>query len=751
MLSFNDGIGLLEGDIAANWTPDFSHLRFSTRVYSGDHGEVYDANGEYRDEHPRQFALGFQGAGMRTSRIFPYDAAVDAGFRLSWVEGRSIDAEAEVSSLTWMLGQETITASASARINNSILRFDNIQAAYAGIEVWLPYVEVNRAAATAEASGLLQGIIDSRPLDIVFTSQSVFAANTNWFDLINRLEYFDSTLTVETARFDAIEAEEAFTFLVSSRPQNGDAVFSVSGGPKNMLRATYSPGSDGKIFAALSAPFPVRGSFTGSIGSGSIDIHSPDLYVDLASFWQFMPRDAPVAFPSGIVTASVRVSGPLNDPGFFGTALATSVHIAIPEQLPEPIRPAPVLFTLTGEQMTFGPVDSVVGRGGGSASAWFRFERWVPNIFEIDITVPYDTPIPYDINISGLLANGLASGQLIVAMEDLQLSLTGDLVAHSTIISINFDDFATEADFLSGQGRGGPAQTLAEMTITAGRRVEFIWPNRITPWLQATADRGGQIRVSSDSSSNSFTLVGNLALRGGELLWLERNFIIREGSLSFNESDSSFNPMISARAEIREVSEEGPTTISLVVDNAPLLDFTPRFVPRPPHSQIENFTLLGQVPQGDGSNRNLPAAVALDGITQFALMRNVQRRVRDFLGLDMFSMRTQFLRNMLIQPEGTGATVTDIERTNWFGNFFDNTTVFAGRYFGSSVFGQGMLSMRYNQSNTVQGGILWEPEFGIEMRTPLIDANFSLMPQQLGSGYIGINDISFSVIWRITF
>jgi hypothetical protein len=407
--------------------------------------------------------------------------------------------------------------------------------------------------------------------------------------------------------------------------------------------------------------------------------------------------------------------------------------------------------------MSFGPVDAAVGEGSGVVSASFRFDRWIPNIFNLDIHVPMEDPIPFGFDISGILAHGNASGDLYLAMEDLIFSVSGDLTAHNTEISLNADEMAAletavyEPGFIS---------TVIDMRIRAGRRVEFFWPRTEFPVLQAYTDLGTGIRITSDEISRRFTLQGDVRLRSGEIFYVNRSFYIREGTLFFNENEIQFDPRISARAEIRDQSEEGPVTISLVIDNAPLRSFTPRFESTPPLSQMEIYSLLGQnVESGSGEpgeRGNILINTGVDALTQFTVMRRVQRELRNFLNLDMLSLRTQVLQNVVFQAAGMNQSqnqsqndTRERESQSRIGNYFDNTTVFIGKYIGSDVFLQSLFSFRYDENKQTWGGLKLEPYIGLEMQSPLFNIGVNMVPLHPETWFI--EDVSFSLIWRRSF
>ena len=767
VIVFNDGLGTLQGSLSADWDFAQSRYTFEADMRGNSLSELYIVNGAIDGG---RLELDFSGYGMQLRRASAYDAVADAGFRLSWESINSFLAEAELSSLIMRDGNETLVAAASASVNQETFSLRNVSASYAGLQASVPNLTIDRASSQAYTRGVIQGSLYERPVDIAFRSEVSFSAAQTWAQLLRGFDRLEGSLAFDTAKYYTQEAQEPFSFeFASLRQQGGGFSVNVSGGPQNMLRFMYSPAdnpalSTGTFFAALSSPSPVRGSIAGSMSAATIDAHMPDLYVDLESLSQFMPPDLSVYFPAGFVSGSVRIVGPLADPGFYGSVIGTGVHIVVPEFIPQPIRPVPVTFLLNGSEMSFGPIFTEVGRGGGMASAEFVFDRWVPDTFSIDIQVPQETPIPYGFDIDGLFAGGLVSGRLALAMEEKLLSVTGALMAHNTEISLGAAGFFAEGPLgiFGNEPFGiGTAATMPmtisrdsesvvdkfiNLSIRSGRRVEFFWPSVNFPMLQATATMGSLIHITSETASGSFNLTGDVDLRSGEIFYLERNFYIREGTLFFNENETEFNPRITARAEIREVSESGPVTISMIIENEPLMSFSPRFVSNPPLSPIEVFSILGQVPREGEAARNVGMSAALDTLAQFSVMRRIQRQARDLLGLDMLSIRTQVINNVLFpgvvnqSGEDTGLTPA---RPNTLGNYFDNTTVFIGRYFGNVIFAQAMLTVKYDEFRTSAGGVMLEPELGFEMRGPLFDVRFNMIPLNPENWFIEDTSISF--------
>jgi hypothetical protein len=406
---------------------------------------------------------------------------------------------------------------------------------------------------------------------------------------------------------------------------------------------------------------------------------------------------------------------------------------------------------LEGNEMRFGPIPAACGSGSGLLSGWFQFDRWIPNTFSIDIAVSGGSPIPVKFDLQGVLVGGLVSGDLNVAMEDLGLMVRGDLTAQETEISLNSAELARAQE--EGMWDLLSIPVAVDIGITAGRRVEFLWPTRDFPMLQAYADMGAKVKVGANTADRRFSFTGDVKLRSGEIFYFERNFFIRSGTLSFNENEQEFDPRISARAETKDRTNEGPVTISMVVDNASLLSFQARFESSPPLSQMEIFSLLGQNITGTSSGTGGGAintaflASSVDLLTQFQVVRRIERAVRDFLRLDMFSIRTQVLQNYVFRA--MGLEKDPVDRIATVGNYFDNTSVYVGKYIGPDLFIQSMVALRYDETKPTMGGYTFEPDFSVELRSPLGNIRWNLVPTHPENWYI--SDNSFTISWDWVF
>jgi hypothetical protein len=466
----------------------------------------------------------------------------------------------------------------------------------------------------------------------------------------------------------------------------------------------------------------------------------------------------------GYITGKMNLRGPVWNPEFFGSATGTSFNIHVPEYVSGDIKPIPFYIMAEGYEMTFGPVVTSAGSGGGNVSGWFRFEYWVPRNIGLDINIPRKTPIPYAINIAGFTASGDASGKLELVSNSNEkiIEIKGNLFMDNTEMGVNAEQI-TAARNGSESTSANKFAAVIDISITTGPMVEFFWPNKISPLLRVNPEMGTVFLVKSDSQSGQYSLVSDINVRRGELNYLDRNFHIRQGSLVFRESETQFNPRLSARAEIRERAASGPVTISMIIENQPLMDFTPRFESTPSLTQLEINSILGHNlgnTQGYGSidqTQRLLLTSSTDLMAQFFsgsevlsqmnFMRQFERTLRNFLKLDMLSIRTRFLQNAVIS--GTSGFGQFPDSTNRIGNYFDNTTVFIGKYIGNDMFVQGTLTMKYDENKRSFGGIKFEPDIGIELQSPFFGIRWSFFPNHPENWWV--DDNSITLTWRKSF
>jgi len=731
MLYYRDAVGQLNGRADVSWDADFSAINGT--VVMGDGAESYNLSGSFDND---RFYLAFTGSALKLDRALRgVKALANGDMRVSWDSTTSLRAECNLYSVTGKLYNQDLGATAAAVLENRNL---SVRGAFsfADIQGEIPSFTINGEEGKAEARMVIQGLVVDKPIDSNFLLTAGFKPLRSIRDTKEILNDISGKVHFDKYLYGIGGQTQVFDINFS----RSDGIIVVTGGPRNMIR--FRMDQDGGFYGGLSSPFPIRGTVSGTINQQTINAACGDLYVDLGELFRLMPKTPEFYLTGGYVNASLEIKGSLTDPEFFGSARATSARIRIPDYIREELRPIPFSIIIDGNEMSFGPVAVAVGKGAGTASGLFFFDRWIPNTFSIDIDVPRETAIPYGFDVGGFVARGDAAGKLNVSMENVSFDISGELYVNNTEMGISYNE-------VIGPGSTDPFATVrypfvVDLIVSTGPVVEFFYPSTRFPILRATPDMGTRLRVTADSLAEQYTLVSDVKIRSGEIFYFERSFYIRSGLLMFRENELRFDPRLTARAEIRDRTDDGPVTISMIVDNAPLLSFTARFESTPVLSQMEILALLGQNIAGNQFGEDTDAALraAVSSISdfgaQFYMVRRLERLVRNVTKLDMFSFRTQVLQNAFLMS--TGIMQTPVDRNPGLGNYFDNTTVFGGKYIGQDLFIQGMLSMRYEGER----GVTFAPDIGFELRNPLFSIRWDFIPEHPENWYISDNSITLT-------
>ena len=752
-LLYRDSAGELAGNMDFTWDSDFSNLQFFVNITDGyEDGENYRVEGVLKDSHFDVFA---SVSDMHVDRFLRgrTPLTINAEASLSWDSINSFDARLDLKSLNARLQNNNIQASAAVVFTNDELAVHALRLGFAKLEAYIPVLQMNRAEGFASASADIQGQILRR----AFTSKLELDANFNsidsWIDIKHALDSMAGSLKAENIRYGDIQGEPSvFAFT----RENGE--LSVSGGPRNMLRLEIDSGGD--FFVSLSSPSPIRSTAAGTYKNGYLDAHFADFFLDLPALWKFLPPMPNFNFNGGYLTAKIDARGPITNPEFFGSGRGSSLRMQVPNYVNQDIRPVPFDFVIEGNELVFNGVTSASGNGRGTVDGWLRFENWIPRDMGLEIVVPRESPVPCNFNVASFMANGDASGKISIILENMVMEITGDLYANNTTMGLGNDESRVRSDNDDTRTR---ITAVVNVTVTTGPVVEFVWPNVNMPILRATPVMGTVLAVSVDMEAGQYSLVSDITLRSGELYYFDRNFYIRQGNLVLRESEQQFNPRLSARAEIRDRTDSGPVTISMIIENEPLLSFVPRFEATPALTQLEIYSLLGQNLYGVAGAENMDTAQRFivssttdlvaqfvansEFFAQFDAVRRFERMVRNFLRLDMFSVRTRFLQNAF--SNAAIPALSAVDRNN-VGNYFDNTTVFIGKYVGQDMFIQGMLSMRYDENNPDYGGLRFEPDIGIELQSPLFNIRWDFFPYYHPENW-WVNDNSITITVRRTF
>jgi hypothetical protein len=753
-ISYNDNKGSLAGSADFKWEHDFSYLQFFVNVTDRkEKGEAYKLEGNFKDNH---LSVNGSVSGIRIDRFIQGKGIMlaSAEGQLSWNSADSFNTHINLSSFSAKQQTQNIQASGDLFFSNNNLVLRDLKLDYNNIKAVFPVFNISPAEGFAKINAKISGFNKKKTIEGIIDIDAGFSKIDSWINIGEITNSFKGTLNINNIQYGDL-FQENIAFHITGN----ESAISISGGINDMIRLKTD--NTGNFYLSLSDPFPVRGSFSGVFDKGNFDAYTSDFYIDMASLWKLAgDSDDSFNLAGGYITGKMNLRGPVWNPQFYGSGTGTSFNIQVPGYVSENIRPVPFHITAEGYEMSFGPVVTSVGSGGGNVSGWLRFEYWIPRNVGLNVNIPKKTPVPYSINIAGFIANGDASGKLafVLNSNDKVLEIKGDLYMDKTEMGVNMDQITSLKNVSFENDTNNKINAVVDINITTGPTVEFFWPNKLSPILRVNPEMGTVFSVKSDSQAGQYSLVSDINIRRGEINYMDRNFHIRQGNIVFRENEAQFNPRLSVKAEIRERSNSGPVTISMIIDNEPLLSFAPRFESTPSLTQLEINAILGHnlaSAQGNidqsqrllfSSSTELMSQIvsSSDIMTQMIFMRQFERSLRNFLNLDMLSIRTKFLQNAIIS--GTSGFSGS---SNRIGNYFDNTTVFIGKYIGNDMFAQGTLTLRYDENDQSFGGIKFEPDIGFELQSPFFGIRWSFFPNHPENWWV--NDHSITLTWRKSF
>ncbi len=501
--------------------------------------------------------------------------------------------------------------------------------------------------------------------------------------------------------------------------------------------------NDGVFELRARAPFPIALQADGVFENGRLEANlnrieiSAGRIAHMLDFVEFAVLDAQI-------TGSLRIVGPINNPEFFGTLTAEQVRSRL-TFTPDEITAARVYLVFQENTINMNRTAVRSGTGRAFATGGVVLNRWSPDEFRIEVETADEGGVRIAHDFQTVVVDGYGIGTLAVYGTRDLVNIRGDFTGRSTTITLS------ESFDVARTPRQGDTEFSVDIRVRTGRGVEFYWPTINFPLLRSFARAGEELHIQWDSINGQFSLVGAVGIQGGELLYFDRSFYIREGRIVFNEDEQGFDPLLSARAEVREVSERGPVTIFMVVDNGRLSEFTPRFESNPMLPENEIAELLGGQVFGQtvGEFAALSSAVLLTGdvAAQFSVMRRFETRVRDTLRLDLLSVRTPVFQNLVrgaIEDRSE-----DIEtQVPSLGGYLNNTSVFLGKYLGTDVFLELLLRLQavdqFDPNTRDIGGLAVDTELTLEFQTPFFLLEWGFFPRDISELYVRDNTFTFS-------
>jgi translocation and assembly module TamB len=532
-----------------------------------------------------------------------------------------------------------------------------------------------------------------------------------------------------------VERREYPDWLINLQARGGE--LRVDGGPQAAIHATLD--RSGQFSLGLEAPLPVQGRISGRLVRDRLEARFDVAALDMRVLNAILaPSTHIIEFTAGTGAGSLRIAGMLTDPDWFGTIQVRDVAMRF-QYSPELIQPINGRLEFNEKTFILPKVASQAGRTRVEAEGTFNLDHWIPRAFELSFHVPQYPGAHIKATFPPVALNGYATGTVRVRGDPVDTRVEGSITANLCRIALVRQEAAAP---LPGRG----AALSVDLKIEVGRSVEFFWPAQTFPVVHTYAKPGERLAVALDGETGAVSLSGDVEIRGGEIFYFDRNFYLKRGSIRFDAGLGQVDPWINALAEIRERDQNNQEITIYLEANNKLSQFSPRFYSEPVIADVDLMGLIGGniVDRFQDSSFGVSAVMLTSDIVgQFGILSPFERSVRRLLNLDLFSIRTQFLQNILVgKIMGEQAGLASF-------NPLDNTTLSLGKYLGTDLFVQALVRFQATDAAGSAYNIQTEGELNLEWTTPFFLLEWTFAPKHPENLFLSDNSIGLS--WKFSY
>ena len=513
----------------------------------------------------------------------------------------------------------------------------------------------------------------------------------------------------------------------------------------------------------------------GYLGS-ELDLMVTDIYFPLPLLNQLM-NSTLMSFKNGTIEGDVLIKGPTSNLSFYGMAYCKSYEMTL-YYLPDQV------ITVKNVAMSIHDHELSVSRtmlAGYSESDGRYFYGDVSldivmqglGIERLDVNIDIDerTPILFWMPMyvgTDFEVKGDVSGYVGFEYSGGASKLITDIKASSMLIDFRFDE--EMPDWFYNQKS---VSMDMDVKLTTGKDVEFYYPEKDNSFINFTLAEDKSVRLVSEGGLISTD--GGISLKTGQVYYFHNDFIIKEGSVDLTKknligTESEIPIVLNLTAEITDYDSDGnKVVINMILQNATLNELSPRFSSTPMKSENEILAMLGQSVMSSGAlDQNLSlsslatfAATATETLTRVGMLESnknysISGIVRNSLGLDIFSARSNILSNIIIDAlPGELAGRGDI---SLLARYLDGTSLFAGKYIGLDWFikirlmlkADNRVRLSSNVGNFLSKDLILDTEISLDWDTPMGTWSMFTNPREL-SVFDILDTIGFSVTKQIQF
>ena len=511
------------------------------------------------------------------------------------------------------------------------------------------------------------------------------------------------------------------------------------------LYGTFS--SQDGLFASWKMGDIISTDLTGKFDKDDTLLKLSNINMDLAKLFQNLTLDEFFIIEQGLLKGSVSMRGSFVAPEFKGALSVANPSFQLPFLFNQRLTTEKILITAANNEFSIpDTVFKFKNTPKARINSHVYMNRWALDHFDMKATTLENQTVPVKFKNPLLKLDADTECNISVVYESHNIDVSGSVSVENLNIVSDITELSNTNLYQSTSKE--PINLTTDLNLKLGTHSSL----NFNPLLRCVFVPHSVISCKIDTASGLYQLDGSLQFKSGDVAYLSRSFYIKEGNIKFNPSDIA-NPMLTIKAETRERDDQGQTIrVILSAENQYLLDFNPRFSSVPPKSENEIKLLMGQIVLADSESVSDLVLSAGDYYLQSTVVRNIENKLRDLLNFDIFSVRTNLLQNTISMS---------MQRNNTkevsIGNFFDNSTVYIGKYIGSALYVDAMLNMSASDNLDAEylstGYLLFQPELGLELELPVLnvrwDMTWDINPGMKLKSYVPSTSVSLS--WKMTF
>ncbi|HEY9054244.1 MAG TPA: translocation/assembly module TamB domain-containing protein, partial [Rectinemataceae bacterium] len=465
----------------------------------------------------------------------------------------------------------------------------------------------------------------------------------------------------------------------------------------------------------------------------------------LKALGPLLPKDF-LVMEGGRLSGNLSGKNLLTDPEFNGELRISSLTVESKTLVTGRIGPFSTSLIFSGKNFEAMPASVPLENGIVGLSASGLIERWTISDLKFNVATGDNSVVTLSAKLAGItMIDAKAKINMVLSLDNDAVLADGSVFFERGQVLIDPQGFMGQEP---SPGDAGMAYRI-QAAMTFGKQLEVYLPDNKLPLVRGFAAPTSKLLLKFDSDTGDFSLDGKIDLKSGYVLYYLRNFFLKEGVIDFAENNTKFNPLITAKAELREASPQGPVRISLAAERSPLNELRPSLSSVPSYSETQLIALMSGGVLATDTTETLDireAAIASsEFIPQLNIFKTFERNVQKALGVDIVYIRSTFMQRWLLDLT---KPATEANPEDPLARYMDQSELYIGKYLTDSVFLHAGLKFREDPLESASR-LRLDSEFGIELDSPFGLINWSITPSWNEGSLVTGQQLSLS--WRYVF